>query len=247
MVAEQILAHEPGKLRDGELVRRFKVLRPAFSAMEAARSLPDEQWHRRVDFSLAPIGYRRKPTVHYGVVASGDKVIADETFVNALKSQWSELAAVEMEGYGTALAAYEAETAPGMILAKALCDWADSNKDDAWHAFAAECSAAYVRTLVSHLRSFTTTGATDRPQAVRLASVSYSGTMKIQFCRRLGPDWEDLADYFDVPASERGCFPKGRECQALWDWLERRKKLDGLPPALDFIGRRDLMSELGSS
>ena len=32
---------------------------------------------------------------------------------------------------------------------------------------------------------------------------NYSGKQKIEFCKRLGNNWEELADYFDIPDSFR--------------------------------------------
>jgi hypothetical protein len=57
-------------------------------------------------------------------------------------------------------------------------------------------------------------------------------------------EWEDLADYYDIPLDERKHFRRGRECQDIWKWLENRKKLGGLPDALKTIGREDLIDEL---
>jgi hypothetical protein len=56
--------------------------------------------------------------------------------------------------------------------------------------------------------------------------------------------WEELADYYDIPLDERKRFRRGRECQDIWNWLENRKKLGGLPDALKTIGREDLVDEL---
>jgi hypothetical protein len=68
----------------------------------------------------------------------------------------------------------------------------------------------------------------------------YSTLTKVQVCRRLGPDWADLADYFEVPPYERARFRAGLEPDALWEWLERRGRLDQLGLALRLVDRRDL-------
>ncbi len=70
----------------------------------------------------------------------------------------------------------------------------------------------------------------------------YSGKNKIDFCRRLGNDWQDLADYFDIPSDQRQQFEKGRECQAIWEWLANRNRLQELPEGLKFLKREDLFS-----
>jgi hypothetical protein len=153
-------------------------------------------------------------------------------------SSWSKLAAVEMEGFGTAVAAYRAPTLPGMIMVRGLADWADPKKDDRWQAYAADTAAAFFVAILKlgQLQSRTV------QQAQRVAP--YNGRNKIDLCSRLGDNWEDLSDYFDIPLPDRARFPKGRECQRIWEWLEIRKKLDGLADALKRIKRDDLLDTL---
>jgi len=77
-------------------------------------------------------------------------------------------------------------------------------------------------------------------------SLTISGKIKIQFCRRLGADWQDLADYLKIPPHRRNQFQQGRECQAIWEWLEEREKLDTLKEALDVLDRQDLVKLLNT-
>jgi nucleoside phosphorylase len=241
IVAEQIVGYEQGRVSQTGVIRRYDVLRPAHVLLEAARNLQPVSWafnvrEPRPDTSTG----RVIPQVHFGVVASGEKVIADENFLPELTSSWSRLAAVEMEGYGVALAAYQAETAPGLLLVKAICDWADSKKNDRWQEYAADVAASFtIALLKSHPFQ-----ASAKPQAIREDPPKYKGTSKITLCRRMGNDWKDLADYFDIPLHYRDGFTRGRECQDIWEWLERRSKLDGLPDGLIFISREDLVDVL---
>jgi len=69
----------------------------------------------------------------------------------------------------------------------------------------------------------------------------YSGKSKIKLCRKLGKEWRDLADYFEIPAYQRQQFEKGHECQEIWESLESKNKLQELPEALKFIEREDLL------
>jgi hypothetical protein len=48
----------------------------------------------------------------------------------------------------------------------------------------------------------------------------YPGKTKVAVCQRLGNSWQDLADYFDIPANERQGFTRGREPHGVWEWLE---------------------------
>jgi hypothetical protein len=75
----------------------------------------------------------------------------------------------------------------------------------------------------------------------------FSGTQKLEFCRRLGPSWQELADFFAVPPHQKAGFPVGGEARALWEWLELRQRLAELPAALASIQRDDLAAALSQS
>lgn len=66
------------------------------------------------------------------------------------------------------------------------------------------------------------------------------GPAKIDLCRRLGADWQHLADYFGIDPAERARFDRGWEPQRVWEWLEAHGQLDRLAEGLRYIGRDDL-------
>ena len=72
----------------------------------------------------------------------------------------------------------------------------------------------------------------------------YSGQSKLECCRRIVADWQDLADYFLIAPSERARFERGREPHGVWEWLEKQRRLHELPKALALIGRKDLLEVL---
>jgi nucleoside phosphorylase len=129
VVADVIVGYEPGKQKDDGLHRRLKILRPAGELVDAARKLKPEDWALRVR-EMRPDGSDRTiPKVHFGAVVSGEKVIASKAWFDDLAKdvdaagEATKIAGVEMEAYGTALAAFNSATAPGMLMAKAICDW----------------------------------------------------------------------------------------------------------------------------
>nr|MBA3967844.1 hypothetical protein [Nitrospirales bacterium] len=69
----------------------------------------------------------------------------------------------------------------------------------------------------------------------------FSGTTKIAFCNRLGHDWKGLADVLGVSAADQARFERGDEARGLWVWLENRRRLPDLVPALADINREDLV------
>jgi nucleoside phosphorylase len=151
LVSEQIIGYEPGKVIDGKTRRRYQVFRPTFDLIEAARNLPGEKWVNSAK-KPRPSGSSSAvmPKVHFGDVASGDKIVADSSFVQELKSQWPQLAGIEMESYGAALAAHQTNPAPGILMVKGICDWADGNKNDDWQEYAADISAAFLIAFLEH-------------------------------------------------------------------------------------------------
>ena len=69
----------------------------------------------------------------------------------------------------------------------------------------------------------------------------FSGKTKLAVCQRLGTNWQDLADYFEIRPDERQRFATGREPHGVWEWLEQQQKLAALPEALTYIGRDDIV------
>jgi len=72
----------------------------------------------------------------------------------------------------------------------------------------------------------------------------YTGEIKLSICHRLVSDWQNLADYLQIPPSDRARFDRGREPQGIWEWLEARGRLPELAKALAAIGRIDLVEVL---
>ncbi len=242
VVGEQIVDYELGKIKETGMEHRYEVMRSSFPLINAARNLQPEKWvlSSKVPRPDGTTG-RVIPKVHFGVVASGQKIVANSAFLEEIRAHWSKIAAIEMEGFGIALAAFQAETAPKMFMVKGICDWADNTKNDEWQDYAADIAAAFV---ISLLKTAPFESKVDRPQAIRKDTGRHSGKSKIKLCKRLGDEWRDLADYFDIPLYHRRRFTQGRECQDIWEWLELRNKLDGLKDALIEIERKDLVEDL---
>lgn len=238
VVAEQIVGYELGAQREKGTERRYDVHRPAHDFLQAARMVSLKSWLPKEE---RPLKSLLRPKVHFGVVASGEKVIRSEAFVKSLSSSWSKLAAVEMEGFGAAVAAYRAPTLPGMIMVRGIADWADPKKDDRWQAYAADSAASFFVAIL-RLGRLQNQAAQPSQPAQRLSP--YNGRNKLDLCDSMGEDWRRLADYFDIPLSDRDKFKQGWECQNIWEWLERRKKLAGLPDGLRRIKREDLLDNL---
>jgi nucleoside phosphorylase/CheY-like chemotaxis protein len=87
--------------------------------------------------------------VHIGPLASGSAVLADGDVVNEIKLQNRELLGVEMEIYGMYAAASVASIPQPLAFAlKAVCDFADPDKEDKFQRYAAYTSANVLRLLM---------------------------------------------------------------------------------------------------
>ncbi len=82
------------------------------------------------------------PKVHFGAILSGNTLANHKNFRNRLLSIEPEAIGGEMEGTGVYSAAHR--TKVDWILIKAICDWADGQKDDAYQQQAAENAVRFI-------------------------------------------------------------------------------------------------------
>ena len=111
------------------------------------RALAYEAGEWRSDITLARPGTAQAntpfPKAHFGVIGSGEKVIADAKALSQLLKECPRLLAVAMEGAGVARAAAQQPHPPSFIEVRGICDYANEVKNDDWQPFAAEAAAAF--------------------------------------------------------------------------------------------------------
>lgn len=88
------------------------------------------------------------PRVFQGTIGSADRVQRNQTDRDKLREEFG-LLAIEMESAGFALAAFEAGRP--FFVVRGACDYANSDKNNTWHKYAALVAAAYTRALIEHL------------------------------------------------------------------------------------------------
>jgi nucleoside phosphorylase len=81
--------------------------------------------------------------VHYGIIAAGEKVIMNQTFIEKLVASQGKIIAIAMEGVGVARAALNQVNPVPFIEIRGISDFADSTKKDDWQPYAAETAAAF--------------------------------------------------------------------------------------------------------
>ncbi len=89
------------------------------------------------------------PEVHILPMACGSQVIADETVVGGIAKTHRKLAAIEMESYGVVFSATSFNIKSAVI--KSVCDFADSEKGDDMHEYAASASAIFAFKLIERV------------------------------------------------------------------------------------------------
>lgn len=123
-----------------ELLEKQLVVRQgrAFRLTDAGRDAVDE------DLALHPDGFPKDPPirVHVGAIASGSALIEDEKIFERLRKIVRTTIGLEMEGSAIGQLARRFEKKA--ILVKAVQDYADREKDDAFRGFACKASAVFL-------------------------------------------------------------------------------------------------------
>jgi nucleoside phosphorylase/tetratricopeptide (TPR) repeat protein len=151
VVAEFIHYYELAKLTDEGSENRVKQLPSDRLLYGRSRNPELANWSNSIVKLRPGKGKKRNqlPKVHHGPIASGEKVIANQSDIDDLVSQCPKLLAVEMEGYGVAHAASNRNPSPGFLEVRGISDLADVKKDDKWRSYAADAAAAFVISLIS--------------------------------------------------------------------------------------------------
>lgn len=158
LIATSIIDYESKKLLTVTEVDGSKVMdaidRPrAFEIggrlLEAARDVKVEDVIRRVQCARPDA---QPPRIHFGPVASGDKVVSYKAVMNDLSRHYRELKGVEMEAGGVAAAVLDQEPSPGLLMVRGVSDPADERKDrpdvEQWREYACAIPAAFTMVLL---------------------------------------------------------------------------------------------------
>jgi len=88
------------------------------------------------------------PRVHFGAIASGEKILADDKTLVKLLKDAPELLAFTMESAGVAGAATHQSHPTRFLEIRGICDYVDEKKNAKWQAFAAEAAAVFTIELL---------------------------------------------------------------------------------------------------
>ncbi|KAL4734247.1 putative wd40 protein [Aspergillus similis] len=159
----RILISADGSLQEDEMMKRHPLRRPLrkvtnhteFKRPITEDILFEESFHhikegsscRECEASNAkkivprPQHPDNTPTVHRGLILSGDGVIKSPEFRNHLQRDFPDALCLEMEAAGIM------DELPCLVV-RGICDYADTHKNDDWHYYAAAVAAAYCKALL---------------------------------------------------------------------------------------------------
>ncbi len=165
VIASKVYSYESGKDRE-QFESRPELYRPGYTLEQRVKAeIRHQAWTARIQ-ERSP---ESVPKARFGAIAAGEKVIAstDSATHRFLKERYSDVLAVEMEGYGFLRGSYMNQSVGALVVrgisdlidAKATADASGSQER------AADAASAFVFELLSHLGEACTDKATIIGQA----------------------------------------------------------------------------------
>ncbi len=151
VVASKVYSYESGKDR-AEFESRPELYRPSYALEQRVKAeIRHQTWTARV----RERGPESVPKARFGAIAAGEKVIAstDSATNRFLKERYSDVLAVEMEGYGFLRGSYMNQGV-GALVVRGISDLIDGKSAadaSGSQEAAAEAASAFVFELLSHL------------------------------------------------------------------------------------------------
>lgn len=139
LVSERIIAYEPERVGSESTIQRGQQFLPGVRLYNSFRNA-DVDWCFR-----DPNGVNCTP--HFGPILSGEKLIDNPDFKSGLFEKHPNAIGGEMEGVGVAACA-EREKCEWIVV-KAICDWANGEKTNNHHGFAAASAVSFVQHVLS--------------------------------------------------------------------------------------------------
>ncbi|KAH8705408.1 ankyrin repeat-containing domain protein [Talaromyces proteolyticus] len=118
-----------------------------------------------------------EPVVHYGLIASGSRVLKDAVERDRIGQECGGAICFEMEAAGLM-------NEFSCIVIRGISDYADSHKNDEWHAYAAAAAAALAKELLEYMGEDPRQGNEGQSSVYQLRSLpllSISGGQQVNF------------------------------------------------------------------
>ncbi len=142
VLASEVYYYERGKVTPGGTKPEPKSI--LADATLWGRVTTMSKWDGKLPV-LRPDNKKTRPIVHTGVIASGEKVIADAEVRDEIAAANRQIIAIEMEGYGFSRAVWQSFEHVKHLDIRVICDDGSPRKDDKWHAYAAAAAAGFAK------------------------------------------------------------------------------------------------------
>jgi nucleoside phosphorylase len=142
IVGKEIYYYEMGKVTPEGILPEPRQIPADATLLDRVQALPNSDF---VVLAKRPKGTIKNPEIEIGVIASGDRVIADPTERDKIAAVNRKILAIEMEGYGVIASTWQSFEQVRCVVIRGLCDYADSTKNDDWHAYAAAVAAGFTK------------------------------------------------------------------------------------------------------
>ena len=184
VVTDSIYYYEPAKLTPRGEEQRPEGFVTSRLLYGRAKAYEASEWKGEVDVERpgAVASESGVPEARFGVIAAGEKVIADKRTLPKLLKANARIIAVAMEGAGLARAALLHNPPPAFLEIRGVCDFADEHKNDNWQPYAANAAAAFT---IGLLRSRPISPLEAKPQEGKTSPVI---VMRAQSLRPIAPD-----------------------------------------------------------
>jgi nucleoside phosphorylase len=142
VVGREVYYYERGKEIVGGILPEPKQYAADETLWDRVISVP--KWKSPISIAR-PDGTDARPQIKYGVIASGEKVIANADIRNEIAASNRKIIAIEMEGYGVSAAAYKQYQPVRCLVIRTISDLGDANKNDEWQPYAAAVAAEFTK------------------------------------------------------------------------------------------------------
>lgn len=144
IVSRKLIDYETGKIEDGNFY-------PEIKSYEVKNELKQFIDRFIADDSFKIVNNEIIYKAHFATIATGTRVVEQETIFEDLKRFDRKILGLDMEAYAFAEAVKGLNENSYILAIKSVCDFANSNKNDGSHAIAAENSSKWA---YSFLNSF---------------------------------------------------------------------------------------------
>ena len=149
LIADYVVDYEVQKVYPQKTEPRWVQFPTDAQLLNACKNFTSPNWHQRMN-TLRPDS--ANPKLHFGTIASSDKVIASAEELKLYERELPKLIGVEMEAAGVAQAALQSTDKPSFFMIRSVSDLADEKKDSAmvarWRPYVCEAAALFTVELL---------------------------------------------------------------------------------------------------